>query len=227
LNGVNWDALKEEKLSKINSEVIDLITAKGLIEKYSSADYIEEYGAYFYKQENLSKLIEKHDNFKGEILPLLDTIASRLTFLNQSYKSCSNVYCVVNENCCNTAVYNQSIVDVVDERLSLFVEESQGIVFDDYNQYYEETTPDCEKNGWCEIVVKNYSYNPYSLYIDDEYVATIEGKETITFEETGVGVYTLKAVQNSGYLLYPTENIRIVEATDFCTEYTVTVGYED
>lgn len=227
LNGVNWDALKEEKLSRINNEVIDLITAKGLIEKYCSDDYIQEFGMYFYKQENRSKLIEKHSEFKGEVLPLLDTISRRLRSLNQSYKSCSNVYCVVNEECCKTTLNTHSIVDLVDKYLALFVQETQGIAFDDFNQYYEETTPDCEKNGWCDIVVKNYSYNPYSLYVDDEYVTTIDGKETITFEKTVVGVYTIKAVQNSGYLLYPTQNIRVVEATDSCMEHTITVGYED
>lgn len=50
----------------------------------------------------------------------------------------------------------------------------------------------------------NNSSNPYSMYINGSPKGTLPGKNTTTFT-VDYGSYSCRVVQNSGYVLYPTD----------------------
>lgn len=69
----------------------------------------------------------------------------------------------------------------------------------------------CETNKTAEIRFVNNSTNSYGIYIDGTYYGALQGNafDDLTVNE---GKRTFEAVQETGYILYPTEK-----------EYTTTV----
>ena len=57
-------------------------------------------------------------------------------------------------------------------------------------------------------IVNNY-FNPYKIYINGDYKFDIDGQYTKTVYNMPAGNYTIKYVQISGYVLYPTEGTLI------------------
>lgn len=54
------------------------------------------------------------------------------------------------------------------------------------------------------IRFSNTSDNPYTIFIDGNNVGSVKGKKFVEKKKTA-GTYELKAIQESGYLVYPTE----------------------
>lgn len=71
----------------------------------------------------------------------------------------------------------------------------------------DETSTDLKDNKGT-VRFTNTSTNPYSTYIDGATQGTVTGKNFIEVKATA-GTHKLKAVQNSGYVVYPT----VVEVT--------------
>jgi hypothetical protein len=68
----------------------------------------------------------------------------------------------------------------------------------------EDTRPECEQNGTGTITVTVKFDNPYEIYVNDEFNRIAESKRPATIS-LSKGDYKLKAIQASGYLLFPTE----------------------
>ena len=65
-----------------------------------------------------------------------------------------------------------------------------------------DTRPDCEKNSTGTIRVKNYKSNPYNVYIDDSFKATLQANGYNDFT-VSAGAHYLEFIQESGYLFNP------------------------
>ncbi|MDX2195726.1 MAG: hypothetical protein NW207_04855 [Cytophagales bacterium] len=65
--------------------------------------------------------------------------------------------------------------------------------------------PRCETEKWGSLKILNVnSSNPYYIYLDGTYRATVDGRGTITLIELSTGTHTLYLVQKSGYVLAAT-----------------------
>jgi hypothetical protein len=64
--------------------------------------------------------------------------------------------------------------------------------------------PDCQKFNTGTINFDNWSSNPYYCYVDGVFKGTVEGYGNLYVEITP-GYCLLKTVQESGYVLYPSE----------------------
>lgn len=56
-----------------------------------------------------------------------------------------------------------------------------------------------------KIKIVSESENPYTLYIDDSHYGTISGNSYKTVEVTAGNSYEVRVLQQSGYVLYPSE----------------------
>lgn len=92
--------------------------------------------------------------------------------------------------------------------------------------FFGESLPFCEIKKMGKIIVVNKSINPYDLFKNGVFVATIQGKSEFKMNEK-LGVTYLRAVQKSGHMLYPTENNRTVMIKSPCENGTVEIGFED
>jgi len=63
---------------------------------------------------------------------------------------------------------------------------------------------ECETENIGYVTMTCTSDNPYNIYIDGVYAFQIAGNSFRDRHELSVGTHTLKAEQESGYLLYPT-----------------------
>jgi len=63
----------------------------------------------------------------------------------------------------------------------------------------------CERDQTGTLKVNNTSSNPYDIYIDGEYVKRVPGKSNVGEIPIKQGSRKLRAIQVSGYILYPTE----------------------
>ncbi|MCL2328873.1 MAG: hypothetical protein FWC39_10245 [Bacteroidetes bacterium] len=67
----------------------------------------------------------------------------------------------------------------------------------------DDSTPQPQsKTGTLKL--SNLSDNPYQIYIDGIYVFDVAGNYTKSIEKA-TGEYTVRVLQKSGYLFYPTE----------------------
>lgn len=57
--------------------------------------------------------------------------------------------------------------------------------------------------GYIKII--SGSSNPYSLYVNSEYKGTISGNSSQTIEVAAWKSYSVRVLQNSGYVVYPSE----------------------
>ena len=76
----------------------------------------------------------------------------------------------------------------------------------------------CEINNTAKILISNSSNHPYAIYINNSTKGTASAGRITTFEHAAGG-WTIKAVQISGYALYPTErNTSLTPAK--CSEWS-------
>jgi hypothetical protein len=90
----------------------------------------------------------------------------------------------------------------------------------------EDAQPDCQKEKYGVVSVVNHSYNPYMCYVNGSAYQSIPGKSTLKIA-LNVGTWTIKAVQESGYLFYATVNNRVAAIRSVCEEVVLNVGFED
>ena len=86
----------------------------------------------------------------------------------------------------------------------------------------EDTRPDCEKNDWGTVEVDSYLGNPYKVYIDGLYKGRVAAYGLVEYSNVSSGARTIKLVQESGFILYPTEYTYSANITD-CNTSTVTL----
>jgi hypothetical protein len=239
VEGINWDKAKEQELTNINEQVIKvfslnnqidtIIENNGVVKELTSLLEIDPKDAkdpYFKKKiEEYRKNVAIKVNYVKTFKPSLDTT---LTFLEKVYQNCSNIDCSTTQNCCR----NGQSINVVKER----VKQTSNAITDLQNthtKFIEELfsdliTCDCNKRSTGTILIENKSTNPYDIYIKDELHQTIEGRKTGTIKCIRIGdEITFKAVQKSGYMMYPTTNIRRVKIRSLCEEVLTKVGFED
>ncbi len=68
-----------------------------------------------------------------------------------------------------------------------------------------DNRPDCEKNNTAILQVSNSFDNPYDLYIDKKHLGVINGGAALSnIKVPSDRVFEIKAIQKSGYVIYPT-----------------------
>ncbi len=239
VEGINWDKAKEQELTNINEQVIKvfslnnqidtIIENNGIIKDLASLTEIDPKtikDPYFKKKiDEYKKNVAIKVNYVKTFKPSIDTT---LTFLEKIYQNCSNIDCSTSQNCCR----NGQSINVVKERVKL----TNNAITDLENthaKFFEELftdmfTCDCNKRGTGSIVIENKSLNPYDIYIKGELHQTIRGGQRGTIDCIKIGEeVTFKAVQKSGYMMYPTTNIRKGRVTRLCEEVITKVGFED
>jgi hypothetical protein len=92
--------------------------------------------------------------------------------------------------------------------------------------FFGESLPFCQIKRIGNVNVINKSTNPYELYKNGELITTIKGKAEFSFN-VELGQTTLRAIQKSGFMMYPTENKRIVSIKTPCQNTTIEIGFED
>lgn len=65
----------------------------------------------------------------------------------------------------------------------------------------EKETPPCTTS----LTITNTSTNPYDIYYDNVLLYRMNGGTTQIVENVSIATHTVKVVQVSGYILYPTE----------------------
>jgi hypothetical protein len=92
--------------------------------------------------------------------------------------------------------------------------------------FFGEQISFCKIKRVGKVNVMNKSVNPYDLYKNEELITTIKGKSEFNLN-VELGQTNLRAVQKSGFMMYPTENKRIVNITAPCQNSTIEIGFED
>lgn len=67
-----------------------------------------------------------------------------------------------------------------------------------------DNRPACEKNSTGTVVFDSYSSNPYDCYVNSVYKGRVYGYGTLSVTAPS-GYCSLKTLQVSGYVLYPSE----------------------
>jgi|LakMenEpi03Aug12_release.lakeMendotaPanAssembly.Ray.scaffolds.fasta_scaffold194688_1 hypothetical protein len=92
--------------------------------------------------------------------------------------------------------------------------------------FFGEPMPFCQVKRIGKVNVINKSTNPYDLYKNGELITTIKGKSEFNLN-VELGQSNLRAIQKSGFMMYPTENKRIVNIKSPCQNTTIEIGFED
>ena len=92
--------------------------------------------------------------------------------------------------------------------------------------FFGEPIPFCQVKRIGKVNVINKSANPYDLYKNGELITTIKGKSEFSLN-IELGQSNLRAIQKSGFMMYPTENKRIVNIKSPCQNTTIEIGFED
>ncbi len=225
VKGISWDETKQNELTKINENIIKVYSLQSQIEELVSISAKEkikkEFSELNIPNNSITNIILKYE----EILPNLKQLKLNnkkiLIELEKRYTTCANIMCIPNTGCCNNDSYFEEI-----ENLGLnskFDNEYEKLI---ETEIKEINISDCERNETGSITIINTSTNPYDLYQDNNLIETIKGKSTITFDVTPA-TYQIKAVQKSGYLAYPTINIRNAPIQNACQEVQLEIGFED
>jgi hypothetical protein len=98
----------------------------------------------------------------------------------------------------------------------------QGFLFTMNGCVQEDTRPDCEKNDWGTVEIDSYLADPYKVYIDGMFKGRVVAYGLADFSNVSSGSRTIKLVQESGYILYPTEYTYSATVSD-CNTSTVTL----
>jgi hypothetical protein len=228
LEGINWDEKKQNMLSKINEAVVDVYSSKTLLNELTT-----ESGKNQLKQELINQgvsndYLQKFMNKYNQALPTFQSIQAKadnyLQELEIRYAKCADVYCTDKNVCCNNDAYlaeiaNYNFTKKIDDEHAKLIESMLEVAV-------EMNKPECEKQQKGIIRIKNFSSNPYTIYQGNKAIDVIKGNTTLTYN-VNMGQYNFKAVQNSGYVLYPTENIRTANIKNVCQEITLNIGFED
>ncbi|HOY31992.1 MAG TPA: hypothetical protein PKW80_08950 [Bacteroidales bacterium] len=228
IEGIYWDDKKQNQLTKINEAVIKVYSAKTLLDELVTGSGKEQLkqnlNEFEMPQNYITKIMNKYD----EVLPVfisLNSVAEKyLTDLEVKYNNCSGIFCPSDSNCCNNNYYLADIKNYnLDKKIKSELDKVDA-VFE--NVLKELLTPDCEKKNQGIITFQNKSSNPYNLYQGSKFIETIPGKASQSYN-MNIGTYNFKAVQSSGYLIYPTENVRTAKITKACEEIILKIGFED
>jgi hypothetical protein len=92
--------------------------------------------------------------------------------------------------------------------------------------FFGEPMPFCQVKRIGKVNVINKSTNPYDLYKNGELITTIKGKSEFNLN-VELGQSNLRAIQKSGFMMYPTENKRIVNIKSPCQNTTIEIGFLD
>jgi hypothetical protein len=92
--------------------------------------------------------------------------------------------------------------------------------------YFGERMSLCEIKKTSKITVQNKSLNPYEVSLNGNIVGTVEGKKALDIT-VGIGTALVKAVQKTGYMVYPTINERKVNVSVYCQNEKIDIGFED
>jgi hypothetical protein len=215
-------------LSKINESVIDVYSSKTLLNELTT-----ESGKNQLKQElinngvsddYLPKFMEKYN----QAVPVFQSIQAKadkyLQELEIRYAKCADVYCSDKNVCCNN---DALLAEISNYNFSKKIDDEQNKLLASMSEVVEDMNkPECEKQQKGIIHIKNFSSNPYTIYQGNKVVDIINGNTTLTYN-VNIGQYNFKVVQNSGYLVYPTENFRTANIKNICQEITLNVGFED
>lgn len=234
VKGINWDENKQNELIKLNENVVRVYSEKTALEEMlrptAKAELLAEFDAnvpeFPKKKDYRIKLASKYE----EILPTLKNyqtqINSKFSLLESRYKSCCDVKCSQETNCCDN---NQICNECVNLTGNISIELGKlDKLFDAAMEGYVEDAliPECQKEKKGYVILYNKSVNPYEIYSGDKYIEDIEGGGSRTYK-VNVGTYYLTAKQKSGFLMYPTVNKRTAVIKSVCEEFPVKIGFED
>ncbi len=213
LEGIYWDSKKQNDLIKLNETLISLYSDKKSIEEKHSNIFLNSTIEEEKLDERRKLLFSNLDKYKLQIEKLEKQ-------LEQKYNTCVDVFCPTNNfECCNVdtlvseikflnfeSKINQEVLDFANDLQKMATQES-----------------DCYKKQQGIVKVENLSNNPYDLYIGQKYIGIINGRSFQTFY-LNRGYYEFKAVQRSGFVLYPTENIISTRIEKVCQEFLLKIG---
>jgi len=225
LDGIFWDDKKQTQLIKLNEAIISVYSIKSRFNQQFS-QYEKELLA------NNLRLTGVTEDLIGGVTVFYDEILRKNGMLNQDadkflkalelrYINCSDVYCSSNSSCCDneayiSTVYNYNFEKIFEKEVSYIRQRTAYAVS-------ETIKPECEKKKQGLVTIKNVSINPYNIYLGNNFIETLPGNSTKTFY-VNKGLYVYKAIQKSGFLLYPTENTRYANITDVCQELVLKIG---
>lgn len=226
LDGIIWDSKKQTELIKLNELLINLNRNKALINNMIENSSFDEIVSEYQKKQASTQIINLVQNESIEIFNKFKKYSSELDDLmrqiEQRYISCSDIYCSVNTECCNNTefILNTNKINYENK-----IKEDLIAFWNVLNKTNKEVNkPECEKRQQGKIVIENHSSNPYDLYQENKFIETLQGKTSKIFYVNN-GNYNFKAVQKSGYLMYPTENIRSASITTICQEVILKIGF--
>ncbi|HRD40332.1 MAG TPA: hypothetical protein PLC65_17015, partial [Bacteroidia bacterium] len=173
-----------------------------------------------------AKLSQKYD----EVMPIVKMYKieadTKLGLLEKRYKSCSDVFCNQETECClNSGLFDE--IAILCNNCDKELEKISDVYLEALEDYEKAASiPECEEKKKGYIIIENLSTNPYELYQGDKFLTTISGGESLEYF-VNIGTYTFKAVQKSGFLMYATVNNRMVKVSQSCAKYKVKIGFED
>ena len=228
LDGIFWDEKKQNQLVKINEVIIDVYAAKSQITEIISPSGKEQLDVILNDSEISEDYIEKITRKYNDVIPplkSLDQVTSKyLLELEKRYNNCANVFCANNSECCNNEEYITEI-KAYDFNTRIKTELSGLMELIMAGTIEVLIKPECEKQEKGIITINNVSTNPYSIYIGNVFVETLQGNTSLTYY-ADIDTHYIKAVQKSGYMIYATENTGTARITEICQEVTLNVGYE-
>ncbi len=234
--GINWDRAKEQELTNVNEQVLNVFSTKTKIEPLLENDglefFLKEAKVILPEDEDGAKILRSiEDKFKTTT-PMFRNyklgLDSSFVYLENRYKQCANIECFSNDNCCNNALQLGKIKEQIKQANKSLVELENAkikIVEDFFKDYFEYN---CKKQIAGSVIITNVSTNPYDIFVGDEYYMTIQSGKTEKIDRVKVGEkFTFKAQQKSGFMLYPTTNIRTFTIKKACEELKTKIGFED
>jgi hypothetical protein len=227
LKNIYWDDKKITKLGNINKNIIKVFSDKNRMkiatEKLkATCNYIEQ---YLYSEKISQSTINIYRAKYDELLNMVrDREQKGYEFLNnleKKYLSCADIYCPTDDICCNINLYFAQIENYYTNQDNLLINKIKIISEEVVNEI--KTVPECQRKGMGIIHIRNVSSNPYDVYNGNEYLLTVPEGKVITINLL-LGYYSLKAIQRSGYMMYPTENYRNISVSTQCETYSITIG---
>ncbi|WP_121314431.1 hypothetical protein [Flavobacterium sp. 102] len=226
LEGINWDAKKQGELTKLNETLVNLYRNKSfinnLVDNSSIDEIINEYRQKQASVEVLNSVQRKSQETIENLRGYGSELDGLMAKIEEKYTACSDIFCTVNSDCCSN---NEFISNINKLNFDNKIKEELVAFWNVLNNAKNEVNkPECEKRQQGKIVIQNLSSNPYDLFQGTKFIQSMPGKSTATFYVNN-GNYQFKAVQKSGYALYPTENIRNAQISGVCQEVVLKVGF--
>ncbi len=241
VKNIFWDDKKELRLININKDILLSQDLKANLKDYVLPTSLQEWLTAFdeamgnYSKKEVCKQKFKQ-SFNGQLNALKNYNLQNNSLceaLQKQHSNCADISCDnIGTTCCPSV--SSSSITMIEANATAIINKLEKIYNDGINEalqeniqkLIEESIPECEKKKMATLLVKNKSNNPYNFYENDTFVKTLQGGEEAKFT-LNLGQYFFKAVQNSGYVLYPTVNNRHVSAQSACEEITIKVGFAD